>query len=32
VEAVRVDTIEAFADVFATAMATRGPRLIEVVL
>lgn len=32
VEAVAVDTIEAFADVFASAMAARGPRLIEVVL
>lgn len=32
VEAVRVDTVEAFADVFASAMATRGPRLIEVVM
>jgi acetolactate synthase-1/2/3 large subunit len=32
VEAVRVDTIEAFADVFASAMATPGPRLIEVVM
>lgn len=32
VEAVSVSTIEAFADVFASAMATKGPRLIEVVL
>jgi len=32
VEAVRVDTIEAFADAFASAMGARGPRLIEVVM
>jgi len=32
VEAVSVNTIEAFADVFASAMAATGPRLIEVVL
>jgi acetolactate synthase-1/2/3 large subunit len=32
VEATRVTTVEAFEDQFATAMKTRGPRLIEVVL
>ncbi|MCB0984225.1 MAG: acetolactate synthase large subunit [Ilumatobacteraceae bacterium] len=32
VEAVRVDTLPAFADAFAAAMRSRGPRLIEVVL
>jgi acetolactate synthase-1/2/3 large subunit len=32
VEADRVDTIEAFDDVFASAMTTPGPRVIEVVL
>jgi acetolactate synthase-1/2/3 large subunit len=32
VEAVRVDTLPAFAAVFSSAMASSGPRLIEVVL
>ncbi len=32
VEASRAETIEAFSDQFADAMATAGPRLIEVVL
>jgi acetolactate synthase-1/2/3 large subunit len=32
VEAVRVDTIDAFHDAFASAMAQSGPRLIEAVL
>jgi acetolactate synthase-1/2/3 large subunit len=32
VEAVRVDTLEAFDDAFAVAMRERGPRLIEAVL
>jgi acetolactate synthase-1/2/3 large subunit len=32
VEAARVDTVDAFADVFASAMAQTGPRLIEVVV
>lgn len=32
VEAVRTDTLEAFREAFAAAMAQRGPRLIEVVL
>lgn len=32
VEAVRVHTVDAFADAFASAMAQRGPRLIEVAL
>jgi acetolactate synthase I/II/III large subunit len=32
VEAVSVDSLESFADAFGSAMAARGPRLIEVVL
>lgn len=32
VEAARVDSIETFADVFASAMATKGPRLIEIAM
>jgi len=32
VEAVRVETVEAFTDAFASAMGQRGPRLIEVML
>jgi acetolactate synthase-1/2/3 large subunit len=32
VEAVRVDSIDAFRDAFASAMTQRGPRLIEAVL
>ena len=32
VEAARADTTERFADLFASAMKTRGPRLIEAVI